>query len=112
MFKKIIVLGMVFIMCLGILSACKDYGYDYHFSVIGENGTISAEWTNGDKSPLEVIGGKGRHSVVFIATPDDGYKVKEWRLNGEIVEGNKSNSFTAVVKEFVNYITVEFEPIN
>ena len=123
MAKKNLILGVALIMGLGLFAGCKnDYGYEYHFSVTGGNGTISYrrwdetkyEWTYYE-SPLKTRGGKqGSHSFEFIATPDEGFQVKEWRYNDAIVEGNKSNSFTTGV---VNYkkpkitITVEFEPI-
>jgi hypothetical protein len=121
---KIITMGVLIIMSIGLFAGCKnDYGYEYHFSVIGENGTISYrrwdatkyEWQYYETSPLEMRGGKeGSHNLEFIAAPSEGFQVKEWRYNDEIVEGNTSNSFTTGVVNYKNpkiTITVEFEPI-
>ena len=59
-------------------------------------------------------GEKGSREITFNATPNTGYQVKEWVFNGEIVEGNKTNSYTAIVTSEENYvgvIAVRFEEI-
>ncbi|HON19073.1 MAG TPA: hypothetical protein PK990_07890, partial [Salinivirgaceae bacterium] len=66
--------------------------YTVNYSVVGSNGTLSATVNgsaiaNGD----QVLEGR---SVVFTATPDAGYRVKEWINNGTPVAGNTSNSYT------------------
>jgi hypothetical protein len=62
-----------------------------------------------------LLGGKkGSRELTFIASPDEGYQVKEWLFNGKIVEGNKTNSYKAIVSSEQNYIgviSVRFEAI-
>lgn len=123
---RIIALAVVLFTCLGFLSACIDYGYEFHFSVVGVNGTIVHRWWDSPaskwrerSSPVIVRGGKKaskeyQYQLGLTAIPDDGYQVKQWTCDGEIVVGNKSNSFIAISADYTNYravITVEFEPI-
>ena len=65
MAKKIIIVAVALMMCLGILSSCVDYGYEFHFSVVGGNGTIVHRWWDNpaskwkeESSPVIVRGGK------------------------------------------------------
>ncbi len=79
------------------------------YSVVGENGTISATVneepiTSGDI----VVNGE---DIVFTATPDANYQVKEWIVNGDVVTDFIDADFTyASIEEDVN-VTVEFEHI-
>jgi len=135
MAKKIFILGVAIIMVLGLFAGCSDYGYNFHFDVDGGNGEITIEneillknikLCNGEYSwcDLECAdtsqficrrgGKKGYHELTFIAIPDEEYQVNEWLFNGEIVEGNKTNSYTARVSSEQNYngvISVRFEAI-
>lgn len=126
MAKKIIIVAVALMMCLGILSSCVDYGYEFHFSVVGENGTIVRRWWDSytsewreNSSPVFVNGAnkaskKHPYQLELTAIPDDGYQVKEWICDGRLVEGNKSNSFIAISSDYTHYwavITVEFEPV-
>ena len=65
------------------------------FSVDGGNGKLKAKAdgvTETATSPINVEKGK---SVTFTATPDSGYRVKGWTLDGKAVNGtNSSYSFT------------------
>ena len=79
------------------------------FSVEGTppNGTLKAilgtsEITSGDK----VEEGKW---VIFTAKADDGYRVKEWKLDGNVIKGHKSNTYAHNVTKPAA-ITVSFEP--
>ncbi|MFC2289614.1 MAG: leucine-rich repeat domain-containing protein [Treponema lecithinolyticum] len=79
------------------------------FSVEGTppNGTLKAilgtsEITSGDK----VEEGKW---VIFTAKPDAGYRVKEWKLDGNAILGHKSNTYAHKVTKPAA-ITVSFEP--
>lgn len=132
---KILVMGVALIMCLCLFAGCgNDCGYQFHYSVVGGNGEITVEneaflrkvqlcsespmcgLECPDNSHLiQRLGGeKGSHQLTFIATPDEGYQVKEWIFNGDIVEGNKSDLYTAKVSSEQNYygiIAVVFEPI-
>jgi hypothetical protein len=62
-----------------------------------------------------MLGGKmGSRELTFIATPNEGYQVKEWLFNGKIVEGNKTNSYKVIVSSEQNYcgvISVRFEAL-
>ena len=135
--KKIIV--SMFLLVFGLcLVGCvhSTYGYQFHFYVDGGNGTIKIE-TSSSFNPdvklckdvedmctldcveesyfIELNGGeKGSREITFIATPNMGYQVKEWLFNGEIVDGNKTNSYTAIVtseEDYVGVIAVRFEEI-
>jgi len=79
------------------------------FEVVGENGTLTASVDQIDfKTDNLVEYGK---TVVLKAKPDDGYQIKEWKDNGEKVNGDNTeytiNGFAAG-----HYVTVEFEPIS
>ena len=79
------------------------------FSVEGTppNGTLKAilgtsEITSGEK----VEEGKW---VIFTAKADEGYRVKEWKLDGNVIKGHKSNTYPHNVTKPCA-ITVSFEP--
>ena len=79
------------------------------FSVEGTppNGTLKAilgtsEITSGDK----VEEGKW---VIFTAKADEGYRVKEWKVDGNAILGHKSNTYACNVTKPAA-ITVSFEP--
>ena len=79
------------------------------FSVEGTppNGTLKAilgtsEITSGDK----VEEGKW---VIFTAKADEGYRVKEWKVDGNVIKGHKSNTYPHNVTKPAA-ITVSFEP--
>lgn len=101
------------------LLACSDYAYEFYYEITGENGSLVAfEWDGSEPvdssfSPIVFEGGKkGSYSVEFLAIPEEGYKVKEWVCNGEIVTGNKTNIFVAeLLSPGKIYVSVEFEPI-
>ena len=136
MIKKIII-GCMLIVCFGLFTGCtiKEYGYKFHFYVDGGNGELNID-TSSYSNPnvhlckdanmcqLECVeyssivalrGGKnGSRELTFIATPDEGYQVKEWLFNGKIVEGNNTNTYTAKVSSEQNYngvVSVRFELI-
>jgi len=113
--KKIFLL-IVFIM-LGItIVGCtiSEYGYIFHFSVTEGDGELTIQTTDsfnptikrcndfsicelncGENSYCIVLRGgkKGGREVTFIATPKEGYKVKEWTFNKKVVEGNNTNTY-------------------
>ena len=76
------------------------------FSVDGTGGMLKA--TAGGSainSGNEVEEGK---TVTFVATPAVGYKVKEWKLGGNAVNGT-NQSYALAVTAAIN-VTVSFEP--
>ena len=122
--KKIIViivlLLIISIACFDYFSkrcyVIEDYGCSFHYYVDGGNGTLMSNSENLNKyarlckedSYCEdcpensylitlLCGKQGSREVTFIAIPDDGYQVKEWRFNGQVVEGNKTNTYMATV---------------
>ena len=71
------------------------------FGVDGTGGTLKATVNSGN----EVEEGK---TVTFVATPAAGYRVKEWKLGGTVIN-NKSNTYALTVTAAV-HVTVSFEP--
>ena len=65
------------------------------------NGTLKATVNSGS----EVEEGT---TVTFTATPTPGYRVKEWKLGGTVIN-NKSNTYALTVTAAV-HVTVSFEP--
>ena len=83
--------------------------YPVNFSVVSGNGTLTAS-VNG--TPINsgdvVIEGS---NINFLATPEIDYKVKEWILNGIVIQDNTTNYYTlSDISKNAN-ITVEFEII-
>ena len=118
-------LGAAFVLLIALLfTACKQPAsaekpeppappappkHAVTFSVEGTppNGTLKAilgtsEITSGDK----VEEGKW---VIFTAKADEGYRVKEWKLDGNAILGHKSNTYPHKVTKPAA-ITVSFEP--
>jgi len=92
--------------CFTLYASPQD-PHAVNFDVLNGNGTLTAtaggeEIDTGD----EVTQGR---NVVFTATPENGYSVKEWKLNGTSVEGNKTNSYILENLKAEATVTVEFE---
>lgn len=82
-----------------------------YFKLIGDSkhGTLTATVDNEEiNSGAEVEEGK---TVVFTATPADGYQVKGWTLSGEAVADNTTNILTVENLAADTTVTVEFEAI-
>ena len=81
--------------------------HEVTFEVEGENGTMTAAV---DGTPIttgdEVDEGK---TVNFTAAAAGGFKVKEWKVNGVVVDGNTTESYDHVNIEDAINVTVEFE---
>ncbi|MDD4384034.1 MAG: X2-like carbohydrate binding domain-containing protein [Bacteroidales bacterium] len=87
------------------------------YEVIGENGWLNAYINEQEYfgSGQTIVQGTDIH---FEASPNWDYTVKEWRVNGVVVEGNTSNQYTysnlqsdiAVTVEFKDYIWPELIP--
>ncbi|MFR9164960.1 MAG: T9SS type A sorting domain-containing protein [Dysgonomonas sp.] len=85
-------------------SALEEYAVT--FNTVNENGTLTAtvdgtEITTGQ----QVQEGK---DVIFTATPDTGYKIKEWKLNNTVVNGTGTTYTLSDLAEAA-IVTVEFE---
>ena len=105
-------LGAAFVLLIALLfTACPQRAkpkpkHTITFSVDGTGGTLKA--TAGGSainSGNEVEEGK---TVTFVATPAAGYKVKEWKLGGNAVNGTNT-SYALAVTAAIN-VTVSFEP--
>lgn len=84
-------------------------GFTVNFSVVSGNGTLIAEVDgSGITSGDNVATGK---DVVFTASPNANYQVKEWTLNTVAVLGNTTNTFTLEDLQANSTVTVEFELI-
>ena len=133
--KAVIILIVILTLTLSfMLAGCSDYGYSFHFRVVGGNGEIKTEtnfeeysylcdeceYCELDNCPegsrvIPTLGNKrGSCAITFLAIPDEGYQVKEWLYNDKVVEDNKTNTYTARVNKKENYsgiIEVVFEKI-
>ena len=81
--------------------------YIVSFSVVNGNGSIAATVNSLPLTSGGVVASGG--SVVFTATPDFGYQVKEWTLNGTLISGQTSNTYTLSGLSANSTVTVEFE---
>ena len=84
------------------------FTYAINFGVEGGHGTLKAKAdgiTETETSPINVEEGK---TVTFTAKADDGYKVKEWKVDGNVVAGNTSDTYTHNVTKAVE-VKVSFE---
>ncbi len=77
---------------LDIVALYDLNAYVVTFAVLGGNGTLTAR-VDGEsiRTGDAVSAGK---DVAFWARPDDGYRVKQWRLNGTILEEETARSFS------------------
>ncbi|MDX9918285.1 MAG: bacterial Ig-like domain-containing protein, partial [Gudongella sp.] len=82
--------------------------YTVTFSVVGDNGSISAKANDvGIKSGDQVEKGS---DLVFTATPDTGYEIKQWKYNDTVYGGTEKDfEHTNLWQDF--NVTVEFEAI-
>jgi M6 family metalloprotease-like protein len=83
--------------------------YTVTFNVINGNGSISA--TVDDTAITSAAAVQEGKEVIFTATPDSGYQVKEWTLDGVVVTGNVSTDYTIASLSANAIVTVEFQPI-
>lgn len=120
--RKSMIFNIVIPICFAlffVLPACAEYGHEYHLTVTGGNGTLYAVW--GDSAPenetkyegptFSLRDGKGTNvGLKFIAVPDEGYRVKEWRCNGLSFDTQSEVFYLPeTVYAGVVYIGVEFE---
>jgi len=89
-----------------VLQACDAGPYLLKYSAATQNGTISAT-VNGDPIGPETIVEQNTE-VTFIASPNDGFEVKEWKFNQSVVPGVTTNEFTKVIDRGNTNITVDF----
>ena len=81
--------------------------FSVNFNVVGTNGTLAATVDAAPiTSPAMVVIGK---NVVFTATPDANYIVKQWTVDGTVVSGNVTNTYTLSNLAATSTVTVEFK---
>jgi|GEM_PF-345834 len=86
----------------------KPETFNITFGVDGTGGTLKATVDGSEiNSGNTVEQGK---TVTFTATPDTGYKVKGWTLDGKAVENNTSDSYPLKIEKAVT-VTVCFEKL-
>jgi len=77
-----------------------------NYSVINDFGALTATVDDEEIESGESVLRWSR--VVFTATPNEGHEIKEWRNNGNLIQGNVTNQYViAALNNNVN-ITVEF----
>ena len=117
--KKINVFIIILSLCMMLsLTAC-DRGYTINFNVVNEyGGNIMATKYDKVYSNEIVSTGGNIFDVVFTAVPYEGWKVKEWKHNGKIVnDDNLTYEITTNMSDwnsepkYTLNITVEFERI-
>ena len=86
----------------------EDYK-SVNFNVVGGNGALTAK-AGGVTVPAGAWVAENA-SVVFTAAPAAGYRVKEWKLDGVVIAGNKTNAYTHADLTANILVTVEFEAI-
>jgi len=81
-----------------------------NYSVVNEFGSIIATVNEDDiESGDTVLRGS---KVIFTATPDDGYEVKEWKNNGISIPNNKTNEYIIAAINIDIDVTVEFSEMS
>ena len=88
--------------------------YTVSYQVEGDNGRLSAKAGEADLTlqPNQTTPVLGGTKLVFTATPNNGYMVKEWKIDGNRVEGNLSNKLEIGSLEKNTIVTVSFETLN
>ena len=82
--------------------------YEVVFSAIGEGELLASVEGEDINSGDMIFEGS---NVVFTAVPDNGYRVLEWTVDGEVVEGFKGLTWTLEDLMDDVVVTVEFEEI-
>lgn len=91
------------------LTANFSQVFEVVFAVVEGNGALQAA-VDGNAIQTGAMVPAGSN-VVFTATPDAGYKLKEWTLNGQVVQNHTALTFTLNDLNADANVTVEFELI-
>ena len=83
--------------------------YEVEYSVIGGNGTASGMCEGTPIAANTAVQFAGGSEIQFSAIPDSNYMVKEWTVNGEVVEDNLTNALTIDSLGENTVVTVAFE---
>lgn len=87
--------------------------YTVSYQVEGGNGSLSAKAgeANLTLQPDQTTPVLGGTKLVFTAVPNSGYMVKEWKIDGNTVEGNLSNKLEIGSLEKNTTVMVSFETL-
>ena len=89
--------------------AIPKHAINFSVDSTTQNGTLKAVVSDKEiDSGNEVEEGK---TVIFTATADTDYRVKEWKVNDKVVTGNKTNTYKHTVTTQNANIIVSFERI-
>jgi len=104
--KKYLILLLIFIFLIGIWGCDSEQttveNYEVLTNVEGEGEII--------KTPYDVEFSSGS-KVDLVASPADGWGFSHWKMGGEIVSENLTESFNIVVNNDIN-ITAIFKPLD
>jgi len=89
-----------------IVTAVFVRDYSVNFEVTNGNGTLSASMDGKTINSGDDI--EEGSSIEFLATPNDGYLIKEWKLNNVVIVDNTTQNLTITVSGDET-VTVEFE---
>ena len=87
--------------------------YDLSYSVVQEKGgklNVVADGTPVTLGTGQSTSIPGGSKLEFTAVPDNGWMVKEWTVNGEVIEGNLSTSLVIEKMTKAVNVTVEYVP--
>ncbi len=91
-------------------AAGESTSYVVDFSVTGEYGTVAAAVYSVAISSGDAVAA-GR-TVIFTASPDEGYQVKEWTVNDQPIADNQTNTLSIENLAADQTVTVEFEAVS
>ena len=80
---------------------------EVNFSAINDFGGLSAKVNDDEIETGDFVPRRSR--IVFTAEPEDGYEVKEWKNNENLVQGNTTNQYVIEVLNSEANVTVEFQ---
>ncbi len=83
--------------------------HEVNFSVEGGNGSLLASVNGTEIQSGDFV--NANSDVVFNATPNEGYKVKQWTVNGDILESLTGNEYTHDNLQEAITVSVEFETV-
>lgn len=89
-----------------LVNPIENFNNTINFNVIGSNGTLTAKVdgatiVSGSMVMLE-------KTVIFTAIPAFGYRVKEWKLNGNVIPGHQMNNYSLSNISSSASVSVEF----
>ena len=94
---------------IDLVAVMADTRYVVNYAASESGGTIAGYYsgTEAFDSGVSLFGGT---ALRFAAAPDDGFVVKEWRIDGVPVQGNTSNELTIADLRKDITVFVVFEP--